>query len=124
QLVPAITKPEAEQLGSTESKPWPAYPRLLHELAKQYNLVIPGMSLPGPRELWASAHAAALPEVPERELRAFVHGLSHGERERLTVRRRDRAWTARGGREYSRRPPEEYRRRQETDEKRGEGRGR
>jgi hypothetical protein len=121
QLLPAIMKAEAEQLGSTESKPWPAYPKLLHKLAKQYNLVIPGMSLPGPRELWASARAAALPEVPERELRAFVDGLSHAEQERLNLSPRDPALYDRARPEYFRSHPEEYKRLREIDEKKREG---
>ena len=37
------------------------------------NRVIPGMSLPGPRELWSNARAAAaLPDVPDRFLAQFA----------------------------------------------------
>lgn len=78
RLIPTITPVEAERLRLTEDK-WPAYPKLLHELAKKYNLMIPGMSLPGPRELWESARTASLPEVPDHMLREFVGELSQEE---------------------------------------------
>jgi hypothetical protein len=120
-LLIKISPVEAQQLGSTESKPWPAYPKLLHELAKKYDLVIPGMSLPGPRELWASARAAALPDMPERELRAFVEGLSHEEKERLKLSPGDPALYDRARPEYFRRNPEREKHLREIDEKKREG---
>jgi hypothetical protein len=51
-----LTKPEAERLHNAEGK-WPEYPRLLLELARRHDLVVPGMSLPGPRGLWQQARA-------------------------------------------------------------------
>jgi hypothetical protein len=50
---------------------WPDYPHKLHQLARQKRFVIPGMSLPGPRELWESARAH-LPDIPDRTLYQFV----------------------------------------------------
>jgi hypothetical protein len=124
RLLPAITKAEAEHLGSTENKPWPAYPKLLHELAKQYHLVIPGMSLPGPRELWESARAAALPDVPERELQAFAAELTAEERERLNLSPADPALYDRLRQEYFRRHPHELKRLHDLEQKGRPGKGR
>jgi hypothetical protein len=45
---------EAKVLRKLEGL-WPEYPLRLHELARRHQLVIPGMSLPGPRQLWESA---------------------------------------------------------------------
>src|SRR5262249_32143491 len=111
-----ISTIEAERLGSTQGK-WPAYPKLLHELAKKYNLVIPGMSLPGPRELWESARAAALPDVPERELWAFADELSREEREKLSLSPREPSAYDRMRQEYFRRPPGELKRLHDLDER-------
>jgi hypothetical protein len=84
QLLPALTPFEAERLKNREGN-WPGYPRMLHELAKKYNLVIPGMSLPGPAELWEAARVAAVPEVPDHMLRAFADELSPEEWRRLNL---------------------------------------
>src|SRR5262249_29581233 len=48
--------PESEQtaLASVEGS-WPAYPEHLHQLARRYSLSIPGITLPGPPELWEGA---------------------------------------------------------------------
>ena len=42
---------EFHKLKDAEGK-WPEYPRHLLELAHKHNLPVPGMSLPGPAELW------------------------------------------------------------------------
>ena len=49
---------------------WPEYPLALLEIGRKNNLLVPGMSLPGPRELWDNARTA-LPDVPARVLFAF-----------------------------------------------------
>jgi outer membrane protein OmpA-like peptidoglycan-associated protein len=49
---------------------WPDYPLALLEIGRKNNLLIPGMSLPGPRELWDNVRTA-LPDVPDRVLFAF-----------------------------------------------------
>jgi hypothetical protein len=46
-----FTKGDMARLVKTEGK-WPEYPRLLLELARKHHLHVPGMTLPGPRELW------------------------------------------------------------------------
>jgi hypothetical protein len=56
QLTPKLTADEKRQLADAEGQ-WPDYPKLLHKLADAHNLVIPGLSLPGPRELWDAARA-------------------------------------------------------------------
>jgi hypothetical protein len=56
QLLPALKPPARQRLAGAEGK-WPEYPRLLLELAHRHNLHVPGMSLPGPRELWDAARA-------------------------------------------------------------------
>jgi hypothetical protein len=66
----ALDEREKDAARKTEGR-WPEYPKLLHELARKHNLVIPGMSLPGPRELWESARTE-LPEVPDRTLIDFA----------------------------------------------------
>jgi hypothetical protein len=47
---------EADALRKLEGR-WPEYPLRLHELARRHRLVIPGMSLPGPRQLWEAARS-------------------------------------------------------------------
>src|SRR5262249_11330599 len=51
KLFPALTVEETVKLKGVEGQ-WPEYPRMLVMLARDHNLVIPGMMLPGPRELW------------------------------------------------------------------------
>jgi hypothetical protein len=46
-----LSPPEGEELHKAEGH-WPRYPRLLLELARKHHLAVPGMTLPGPRELW------------------------------------------------------------------------
>ena len=50
-LYPKLSEPEQTHLHEMEGK-WPEYPRLLLELAEKHRQVVPGMSLPGPAELW------------------------------------------------------------------------
>ncbi len=61
QLIPELKKTDAgdnDQKLMTSLKVleghWPKYPRRLLQLAERYNLVIPGMSIPGPPALWRS----------------------------------------------------------------------
>jgi hypothetical protein len=114
RLLPTITPVEAERLRLTEDK-WPAYPKLLHELAKKYNLVIPGMSLPGPRELWESARTASLPEVPDHMLREFVGELSQEELTNLNLSPMDPSSRDRLRQEFFRRHPKYLRHLRELD---------
>jgi hypothetical protein len=115
RLLPALTPEEAQRLGRTEGQ-WPAYPKLLRELAKKYNLVIPGMSLPGTSEFWESARIAALPEVPDHELRAFVCELSHEDLRRLNLSPLDPMSRDRLRQEYFRRNPGFLLRQHELDQ--------
>jgi hypothetical protein len=46
-----LTDDDRKQLHDAEGR-WPEYPRLLHELARRRNLSIPGLSPPGPRDIW------------------------------------------------------------------------
>src|SRR5262249_11796716 len=83
-LMPRLTKEEKEELRRAEGR-WPEYPRKLMELSRKYELDIPGMKLPGPKDFWDRAWAA-LPEVPDHVLRDFVlMELSPEERAALLV---------------------------------------
>jgi hypothetical protein len=70
QLLPALGPLQKDNLRRMDGR-WPEYPKRLLALAWQKRLVIPGMSLPGPRELWDAARAA-LPEVPGHLLYQFA----------------------------------------------------
>ncbi len=53
-LIPALGKDAAAALTRLEGQ-WPEYPQRLAEEARRKGLLIPGVSLPGPRELWDPA---------------------------------------------------------------------
>jgi hypothetical protein len=82
-LVKKLDEKELKDLHQLEGH-WPAYPKRLHELARRHRLVIPGMTLPGPRELWENA-LAVLPEVPGHILRDFVMQMSPRDRAALRL---------------------------------------
>jgi hypothetical protein len=82
-----VLKPAEKAALQKEEGSWPAYPRALMRLAKFHNLAIPGMGLPGPRDLWepfrrkSAAKHDFLPEVPDRTLLDFAnHELTAEER--------------------------------------------
>lgn len=109
KLDPALSESDRARLKETEGK-WPEYPRLLHELAHSQNLVIPGMSLPGPGEIWQAARNA-LPDVPDRVLREFaVAELTTEERARLKLSLADPASRDRIKQAYFKKHPNELRR--------------
>jgi hypothetical protein len=58
KLEKALTGPEKGRLKKAEGT-WPDYPLLLLQLAEKHKLVVPGMSLPGPPELWDGARRRA-----------------------------------------------------------------
>ena len=58
ELFPKLPNEKKTQLEKAEGK-WPEYPKMLHELARQRRLVIPGMSLPGPVEMWENVRPAS-----------------------------------------------------------------
>ncbi|MFO0877753.1 MAG: hypothetical protein U0840_10405 [Gemmataceae bacterium] len=68
QLIPRLSPLQREALQHAEGR-WPDYPILLLRLARDRGLVLPGMSLPGPRELWDSVR---LPDVPDHLLMQFA----------------------------------------------------
>lgn len=70
KLLPQLTPAQKKLLHAQEGR-WPDYPKMLLNLAKQKKLQIPGMSLPGPTELWAESRAW-LPDVPDRVLFNFA----------------------------------------------------
>jgi hypothetical protein len=55
----ALSPAEKEELKKAEGK-WPDYPKTLLKLARKHNLTLPGMTLPGPKELWDRARAPRL----------------------------------------------------------------
>src|SRR5262249_52100871 len=107
-----LTGEEKERLRKAEGK-WPDYPRALLELARKHGLVLPGMTLPGPRELWERARAA-LPDVPERTLFHFaMKELSPKDRERLRLgQAAAHEWLKK---EFFKRHPRELRRLEQLD---------
>jgi hypothetical protein len=54
ELIPVLNNAERESLKKLDGK-WPEYPNRLLRLAEQHDKVIPGMSIPGPPELWKAA---------------------------------------------------------------------
>jgi hypothetical protein len=60
ELSKKLTNAEQERLQKAEGK-WPEYPRTLLDLSRKHDLQIPGMKLPGPRDLWDKAKAALPP---------------------------------------------------------------
>jgi hypothetical protein len=70
KLEPVLTADEKTKLRGAEGR-WPDYPLRLLELAHKNNQIVPGMSLPGPRELWNSARTA-LPAVALIKLEDFA----------------------------------------------------
>jgi hypothetical protein len=103
ELHPVLSEPERKQLKDAEGK-WPLYPDLLHKLARQHHLFIPGLSLPLSGEMleWV-AEAPEAPEVPVAALRRFAMGLTPQERAALNLDVRDPKSINRLKMEYDRR---------------------
>lgn len=70
RLFPLLGLGQRDALLRIEGQ-WPDYPRQLLRLARDRGVVLPGMSLPGPPELWESARLA-MHEVPDRVLMQFA----------------------------------------------------
>jgi hypothetical protein len=70
KLEPELKADEKTKLHGAEGR-WPDYPLRLLELARKNNLIVPGMSLPGPRELWNNARVA-LPAIADIKLEDFA----------------------------------------------------
>jgi hypothetical protein len=105
----ALDNRDRDALKRVEGR-WPDYPRKLHELARENSLVIPGMSLPGPRQLWESARAE-LPDLPDHALLDFaMRELGPEERAELNFVPADPASRERLRHEYFRRHPGELHR--------------
>jgi hypothetical protein len=58
KLGKVLTGPEKGRLKKAEGT-WPGYPLLLLQLAEKHKLAVPGMSLPGPSDLWDAARRRA-----------------------------------------------------------------
>jgi hypothetical protein len=59
ELMPKLSANIQKNLMGLEGR-WPEYPNRLLELAKHHGKVIPGMSLPGPPDLWKSVEFGAV----------------------------------------------------------------
>lgn len=59
-LLPILGNEQLTRLDKVKGH-WPEYPLMLHQLARQRRLVIPGMSLPGPVEMWENVRVTAAP---------------------------------------------------------------
>jgi hypothetical protein len=109
-----LTTQEQERLQKAEGK-WPEYPRTLLNLSRKHDLQVPGMTLPGPRDLWDRAKTA-LPEVPERALFHFLWSeLTRAERDQLRLSPGEPGWRERVKQEFFKRHPKELRRLQQLD---------
>jgi hypothetical protein len=51
QLIPILKDDELAALKKFEGR-WPGYPRQVLTAARKHNLQVPGMGLPGPRQMW------------------------------------------------------------------------
>jgi hypothetical protein len=77
ELERVLTTTERTALHNDEGK-WPDFPRTLVRVAKAHNLPIPGMGLPGPRDLWLPFQRKSptkrdfLPDVADRTLLDFA----------------------------------------------------
>lgn len=70
RLWPQLGKPQRDMLARVEGQ-WPDYPRMLLRVARDRGVTLPGLSLPGPAELWDQARVS-LPDVPDRLLMQFA----------------------------------------------------
>jgi hypothetical protein len=86
-LFKKLDEKERTELKQLEGQ-WPAYPRQLHRLARKYRLIIPGMSIPGSREMWENA-LAFLPPVPGHLLRDFYYQMTPQEQAALQLSETD-----------------------------------
>jgi hypothetical protein len=89
KLVPILSDTEKDLLKKAEGH-WPQYPRVLVQLSRKHGLQLPGMMLPGPRQLWdtfrtqrETASSDELPEVPDHALLEFVRDMEPQERSKL-----------------------------------------
>ncbi len=109
-----LSSDDHERLRAAEGK-WPGYPKLLLELARKHKLDVPGMTLPGPRELWDNARTA-LPEVPDRTLYHFVMSeMSEEEREKLPLSSGDPVVREKVKKKFFEKNPRELKRLQRLD---------
>lgn len=69
RLVPSLSPFEKPMLALKEGR-WPDYPRTVLWLAKKHRMEVPGMSLPGPQEVWDAARFARHEYSPD-ERKAF-----------------------------------------------------
>lgn len=60
ELTSKLTDNEKHHLKDAEGK-WPDYPKRIKELADKHRLIVPGLSLPGPRDLWQGLSQRARP---------------------------------------------------------------
>lgn len=65
KLFPALSVMQRTSLEKFKGR-WPDYPKRLLALARQHHLIIPGMSLPGPPEMWDAALVARVELSPEQ----------------------------------------------------------
>jgi hypothetical protein len=72
ELLPMLSPERRAELHRLEGK-WPEYPKQLLKLARDRSLIVPGMSLPGPIEMWEAARLAAVSEASDRQLDQIVH---------------------------------------------------
>jgi hypothetical protein len=88
RLLPLLAPRQREALLKAEGH-WPDYPQTLIRLARERGVVLPGLSLPGPPELWESVRLA-MHEVPDRVLMQFArYEASEADRQRWKLNKAD-----------------------------------
>jgi len=120
-LEPVLGPEEKKRLKAAENH-WPAYPRVILNLARQHHLSVPGMTLPGPPEYWEKfrigtpSQRALSPDLPDRVLFNFAwKDLTPKERDELRLQPFDTAARDRLKQEYFRRHPDELQRLRTSD---------
>jgi len=124
RLLPRLTTEDKEILARAEGK-WPQFPQALVQLSTKRGLAIPGMTLPGPHEMWnrfrimLTFNAEPLPEVPDETLLEFVRkGMTQEERATLySYSLADPASREQARRLFYERNPTELERRRQADQK-------
>ena len=98
---------------------WPEYPEKLLKLARDHNLDIPMMRLPGAAELREKLRSVAeLPDLPDRTLREFfVTELSENERAEMHLSLDDPESRDRLRQEFFKRHPKALNRLRDIDKK-------
>lgn len=114
RLEKALSKDDMARLARAEGKPWPAYPKMVLEMARKHHLEVPKTSLPDPDGYWNKYRDRPRFDVnqsyvSESVLRRFAETeLTPEERDALHLSLFDLTSRDRLQKEYVKRHPEEW----------------